>query len=125
MRNLERKWYAEAQTAFDKAIEDEPDNAELYFYAAISLLRGRKAKLAKRTDIDKIEEYIQRALRIAPKGIYYYFWAYVRYDHHYRKSYRMRPDYRELLDWAEQAGLSAAEIERFYVTLGVERPQCL
>lgn len=53
---LKLKLYDKAQAAFAKAIEDNFDNSETYFYAAISLLRGKKAFLAKRTDIDKIEQ---------------------------------------------------------------------
>ena len=75
---LKLKLYDKAQAAFAKAIEDNFDNSETYFYAAISLLRGKKAFLAKRTDIDKIEEYIQAALMIEPKGIYYYLFAYIK-----------------------------------------------
>jgi len=122
---LKLKLYDKAQAAFAKAIEDNFDNSETFFYAAVSLLRGKKAFLAKRTDIDKIEEYIQAAIMIEPKGIYYYFWAYIKYDHFYRKRYRTNPDYQELLERSEQAGLSKYDVEQLYAILGVDRPDCL
>lgn len=122
---LKLKLYDKAQAAFAKAIDDNFDNSETYFYAAISLLRGKKAFLAKRTDIDKIEEYIQAALMIEPKGIYYYFWAYIKYDHFYRKSYITSPNYLEVLEMAKKAGLSNYDVEQLYEILGVERPSCL
>ncbi len=122
---LKLRLYDKAQEAFTKTIEDNFDNSETYLYAAISLLRGRKAFLAKRTDIDKIEEYIQAALMIEPKGIYYYFWAYIKYDYYYRKSYRTSPNYKEVLEKAKQAGLSDFDIEQLYTILGVERPVCI
>lgn len=122
---LKLKLYDKAQDAFAKAIEDNFDNSETYFYAAISLLNGKKAFLAKRIDIDKIEEYIQAALAIEPKGIYYYFWAYIKYDHFYRKCYRTTPSYQELLKKAQNEGLSDNDVNQFYEILGVERPNCL
>ena len=56
---------------------------------------------------------------------YYYFWAYIKYDHFYRKHYRTSPDYQELLSNAEQAGLSNYDVEQLYAILGVARPDCL
>ena len=122
---LKLKLYDKAIDAFAKAIEDNFDNSETYFYAAISLLRGKKAFLAKRADIDKIEEYLEAANMIEPKGIYYYFLAYIKYDHFYRKSYKTTPNFREAMAMALQAGLSAYDVEQFYSILGVERPDCL
>lgn len=122
---LKLRLYDKAIEAFTKAIEDDFDNSETYFYAAISLLRGKKAFLAKRSDIDKMVEYIDAANMIEPKGIYYYFLAYIKYDHFFRKSYRTSPTYQEALEMAKQAGVSAYDIEQFYAILGVERPSCL
>ena len=122
---LKLKLYDKALPAFEKAMEDNFDNSETFFYAAICLLRGKKAFLAKRTDIDKIEEYIQAALMIEPKGIYYYLLAYIKYDHFYRKSYKTTPTYMEALAMAQQAGLSEYDVTQLYGILGVERPSCL
>ena len=122
---LKLKLYEKAIPCFEKAIEDNFDNSETYFYAAIALLKGKKAFLSPRSVIDKIEEYIQAAIMIEPKGIYYYFWAYIRYDHHFRKSYRMTPNYQELLAQAKQIGLSQTDIVELYKILEVERPEVL
>lgn len=122
---LKLRLYDKAIAAFTKAIEDDFDNSETYFYAGISLLRGKKAFLAKRADIDKIEEYLQAANMIEPKGIYYYFLAYIKYDYFYRKSYKTSPNYQEALTMAYESGVSAYDIEQFYSILGVETPSCL
>lgn len=122
---LKLKLYDKAIPCFEKAIEDNFDNSETYFYAAIALLKGKKAFLTPRPIIDKIEEYIQAAIMIEPKGIYHYFWAYIRYDHHFRKSYRMSPSYQELLMQAKQIGLSQTDVTELYSILGLERPSCL
>ena len=122
---LKLKLYDKAIPCFEKAIEDNFDNSETYFYAAIALLKGKKAFLTPRPIIDKIEEYIQAAIMIEPKGIYYYFWAYIRYDHHFRKSYRMSPNYQELLMQANQIGLSQTDVTELYRILEVQRPEVL
>lgn len=69
---LKLKLYDKALPAFEKAMEDNFDNSESFFYAAICLLQGKKAYLHQRPTIDKIIEYINAALMIEPKGIYYY-----------------------------------------------------
>ena len=122
---LKLKLYDKALPCFEKAIEDNFDNSEVYFYAAICLLKGKKAFLTPRTVIDQIEEYLQAAIMIEPKGIYYYFWSYIRYDHHYRKAYVMTPNYREILEQAQQAGLSETDVEELYSILEVKRPDCI
>ena len=122
---LKLKLYDKAIPCFEKAIEDNFDNSETYFYAAIALLKGKKAFLTPRPIIDKIEEYIQAAIMIEPKGIYHYFWAYIRYYHHFRKSYRMSPNYQELFAQAKQIGLSQADVLELYKILEVERPSVL
>jgi tetratricopeptide (TPR) repeat protein len=59
---LKLKLYDKALHAFEKAVEDNFDNPETFFYAAISLLKGKKAFLALRPDIDKIIEYLNAAV---------------------------------------------------------------
>ena len=73
--------YDKALPAFEKAMEDNFDNSETFFYAAVCLLQGKKAFLHPRPVIDKVLEYINAALMIEPRGIYYYFMAYVKYDY--------------------------------------------
>ncbi len=122
---LKLKLYDKAIPCFEKAIEDNFDNSETFFYAAIALLRGKKAFLTPRPVIDQIEEYIQAAIMIEPKGIYHYLWAYIRYDHHHRKAYRMSPNYSELLAQARDIGLSETDVSELHGILGVDRPECL
>ena len=114
-----------AIAAFEKALEDDFDNSEAFFYAAICQLRGKKAFLARRADIDKAVEYVNAALMIEPKGIYYYLLAYIKYDFFARKRLRTTPDYNEALAEARNAGLSAFDVEQLYLILGVEQPASL
>ena len=123
---LKLKLYDKALSAFEKAIESNVDNPETFFYAAICLLKGKKAFLAQRTEIDKIEEYINAAVLLEPqKGIYHYFWAYIKYDYFERKSLNTNPTYQAKLAEAKAAGLSPVDVEQLFGILGVPRPEGL
>ena len=122
---LKLKLYDKALAAFEKAMADNFDNSETFFYAAICLLGGKKAFLAQRPEIDKIEEYINAALMIEPRGIFHYFQAYIKYDYFNRKSFNTSPSYQEALGMANGAGVSPHDIEQLYGILGVPRPETL
>lgn len=122
---LKLKMYDKAAEAFDKAVADNFDNSEAFFYAAVCRLKGQKAFLANRETIDKIQEYINAALMIEPKGIYHYFLAYIKYDYFSRKSFNTSPTYKEALENAKGAGVSPADIEQLFGVLGVQKPEVL
>ena len=122
---LKLKLYDKALGAFEKAMEDNFDNSEAFFYAAICLLGGKKAYQAQRSVIDKIEDYINAALAIEPRGIYHYFWAYIKYDYFSRKSFNTSPTYQEALGNASSCGLSHYDAEQLFGILGVARPETL
>lgn len=114
--------YDKALPAFEKAMEDNFDNSETFFYAAVCLLKGKKAFVQKRDVIDKISEYINAALMIEPRGIYYYFLAYIKYDYFSRKYLKTSPDYRELLSEAKSTGYSQTDSKQLFELLRVEKP---
>ncbi len=122
---LKLKLYDKAHSAFEKAIEDNFDNSETFFYAAICLLKGNKAFLSPRAAIDKIEEYVNAVLMIEPKGIYYYFWAYIKQDYFHRKFLNTKPTYQEALQMAVENGVSEFDKEQLFSILGVPKPDCI
>jgi len=122
---LNLKLYDRALEAFEKAMIGNDDNSETFYYAAVCLLNGKKAFLAQRNTINKIEEYINAANMIEPKGIHYYFLAYIKFDFYYRKYFSTSPTHLEAYATAQQLGLSHFEIEQLYSILGVQRPDCI
>lgn len=122
---LKLKIYDKALLAFEKAMEDNFDNSESFFYAAVCVLKGRKAFLCMRPEIDKIEEYINAAIMIEPRGIYYYLLAYIKYDYFARKCFRTSPTYQEALRSASEYGYSPTDVKQLFDLLGVEKPSCL
>ena len=122
---LKLKLYDKAIPCFEKALEENFDNSAAYFYASIALLKGQKAFLTPRPIIDKIEEYLNAAIMIEPKGIYFYFLAYIKYDHHHRKFYKTTPNYEELLAQANANGYSETDVQNLFDLLGVSRPDVM
>lgn len=119
---MKLKQYKQAVNYFETAMRADFDDTSNYFYAAICLMEGKKAFLAMRPVINQIETYINDAISIEPQGIYYYFWAYIRYDYYKRKCFNVSPNYVECLDMAAQMGTSEYDKQLLFEMLGVERP---
>jgi tetratricopeptide (TPR) repeat protein len=119
---LKLKLYDKANEAFKKALEENFDNSEAFFYAAVSLLGGKKAFLAPRAVIDEIESYINAAIMIEPKGIYHYLLAYIKQDYYARKGFNTSPTWAQALAQAQGAGLSAFDVDQLWTLLAVPKP---
>jgi tetratricopeptide (TPR) repeat protein len=119
---LKLKLLDKALPFFEKAMVDNFTDPNPYFYAAICLLKGKKAFLALRPDIEAIERYLDAAISLEPRGIFYYFQAYIKCDYYERKHLSSKPGSKELLETAKQNGLTEEDITDFYGLLGVERP---
>ncbi len=117
--------YEEAGKELDKAISDNFDNSEAYFYKALTMLDKKIPKVFPRAHIDKMEEYLKAAIKIEPRGIYYYFAAYIRYDYHERKFLNVSPNYKQLFQMAQERGYSEYDLEQLYGMLEVKRPRVL
>lgn len=120
---LKLKQYKMAGNYFQKAMEDNFDDSENYFYAAVCLLEGKKAFLTTRAVINQIETFINDALSIENKGVYYYFWAYIKFDYYQRKRFGTNPNYIECINNAIQCGLSREDAYQLFEILGVAMPQ--
>ncbi len=122
---LKLKLYDKALSSFERAMEENFDDSEPYFYAAVCSLGGKKAFMNLRPAIDQCLEYINAALSIEQRGIYYYLLAYVKYDYFFRKHFLTSPDYQECLQMAHSVGVSDFDIDQVYAMLGVARPAAL
>ena len=119
---LKLKLHKQALIYFENAISNNFDNSETYFYAAIALLGGKKAFLASRFAIDKIDQYLSAAESIEPKGIYYYFHSYIKYDYFERKHFITSPHYKELFQNSIDVGFSEYDVVMLFKILDIERP---
>jgi len=122
---LKLKLYDKALPFFEKAMEDNFADPNPYYYAAVCLLKGKKAFLAMRPEIDAMERYLEAAINLKPKSVFYYFQAYIKYDYYGRKFFKTSPTWQEALASARGAGVTPKDIGEFYQLTGVERPDCL
>ncbi len=91
----------------------------------VFVLQGKMPFLHTRAVIDRVISYVESAISIEQRGIYYYFLCYVKYDYFKRKFLNTTPDYTQYLAQARQAGVSEYDIGQFYKLLGTQRPSCL
>lgn len=121
---LKLKIYDKAIQAFEKTIEEDFNNVDAYFYAAVSLLQGKKAFLLSRSDADKAIQYLNAAYSIKPNEIYTYFHAYIKLDYFKRKFFNVPPSFEQLI--AQCSGkVPEADKQEFFGLLGVERPSAI
>ena len=120
---LKLKLYDKALQRFEEAIEENFDNPEASFYAAVSLLKGKKAFLTPMADIKKAIEYVNAALMVEDRGVFHYFLAYIKFDFYARKYLRISPDWREELMLAQSTtNLSPTDCNMLFDILGVDMP---
>lgn len=116
---LKLKFYDKAIESFEKVISVDFCCAEAYFYAAVCVLKGEKPFLLSRAEIDRTENFLGSAVAFKDCGIYRYFQAFIRYDYHHRKFFKVTPDYKEYLNTAKTLGVSQKDIDELYALLGV------
>lgn len=124
-RLLRSRMYDEARTFYESSIASGATEPDVYYYAAICLLKGKTAFVQQRATIDKIVYYLNSALAVEEKAIYYYFLSYIKYDYFENKYLRVNPDYRTSYRLAVLKGISESEIREMYSLMGVARPSCL
>ena len=119
---LRLRLYDNASQAFGKVFQANVSEPDTFFYAAICLLRGRKAFLAKREDINQALNYLDAAKQLKTDPSYYLLAAYIKSDFFARKGYNVTPSFMEELTEAKRCGLSGAHFKNLFDTLGVELP---
>jgi len=118
---LKLKNYDHALQCFEKAMVDNFDDSEIYFYAAVALLGGKEAFACPMAKIKKIEEYVNTAAMIENRPVYTYFLAYIKCDFYARKFLRTSPDFKQCYSNAVAMGLSEKDVAALYELLGVKR----
>lgn len=122
---LKLRLYDKARHQFEAAMALDLDNSEVLFYAAVCCLKGRKAFLCQRSDIDKALEYVEAAKMIEPRPIYDYLLAYIKQDYFERKGYRISPDFRAELSSAQAKGLAQGDVAHLFEVLAVQCPAAI
>ena len=106
---LKLKLFDKANEAFERAVTDNFEDADSYFYAAVGRLKGKKAFVAPRPDIDKAMEYLNAANMISPNTVYTLMLAYIKKDYFDRKALCISPSWRDEVATAQSMGATDAD----------------
>lgn len=119
---LEMGLYDQAEKAFCRAIEKDYDNSETYFYAAACLLHGESPFVRSKREVERALEYMQGAVSLEGRGIYYYFMAYLVYEFYARKMLRSHVSWQAYLNEAQTAGVSYEDLNDLHELLHTKIP---
>lgn len=119
---LEMGLYDQAENAFRRAIEKNYDNSETYFYAAVCLLHGESPFVRSKREVDQALGYMQGAVSLEGRGIYYYFMAYLVYEFYTRKMLRSHVSWQAYLEEAQRAGVSYEDLNDLHELLHTRIP---
>jgi tetratricopeptide (TPR) repeat protein len=112
--------YGKALDHFEAAVIDDVENSEAYFYAAVASLAGKKPFLAPLAVVRSAEEYLNAALRLEDRGIYFYLLGYLRFDYYERKSLNVTPPYAYFLEKSLRQGVTDLDIRNLFELLEVD-----
>jgi tetratricopeptide (TPR) repeat protein len=108
---LNLKLYDLATKNFESAITQLPDEADVYYYYALSLIQGKRPKSLGLQLVRKIEEYLNTAIQLDDKAKYYYLAAIINYDFYAANGMKIpQPDYNSLISEAKTAENEPEEI---------------
>lgn len=79
--HLNLKNYEIAKKLLELEIENNPINADAYFYCAICFINGKRIKSLAFSDIKKITQYINSAIQINEDAKYYFLSAIINYEY--------------------------------------------
>ena len=120
---LKLNMYDKAFEKLNLAIEEEMDNSETYFWAAVALLKGKRPFITPKSVIDQAIEYTTTATMVENRGLYYFYLAYLKFDYYAMKKLNITPNYYEELENAKLNGVSVEDIRMLGEILKVEFPE--
>lgn len=119
---LESKSYLIAQKHFKKTIDENPDNAEAYYYYSLALLNGKRPFLSNRNLIDQLIQNMDFALSLDMKGKYAYLKALMIYDFYSLKSLRYSESFNSVIEIAEALEVTDEEKMEIFKILNMKKP---
>lgn len=121
-RFLEMKLYDKAISCLESEISNDTMNSELYFYLSVALLRGKRPFLSSKADIQRIEGYMETAIAMQEKSMYYCFCSYIKYDFYSNKHLKTDLNYVVLYEIAKTLGLTYSDVQELFALLKTNKP---
>lgn len=119
---LESKSYLIAQNHFKKVVDENPNNAEAYYYYSLSLLNGKRPFLSNRKLIDQLIQNMDFALSLGMKGKYAYLKALMINDFYTMKSLRHPESVSQILTMSYSLGITNEEKMEIFKILNMKIP---
>ena len=111
--------YSLAQKAFEQAIDVAPENVNAYYYAALSLLNGKRPYMQTLQKIKKVVEMLEAAISIQAEGRVYYFLYLIQKDFFDKKHLRTPYSSLELKNNAMENAVTDEEINELEKNLAI------
>ena len=112
--------------SYKKTLAENPDSQDLNLSIGICYLRLKMYEKAsasfEKAMEDNLEEYLNAAVMIEPRAVFYYFMSYIKQDYYNRKFFKTSPTSEELYATAIQYGLTETDIQSFHSMIGMPRP---
>jgi hypothetical protein len=110
--HLNLKNYEIAKKLLELEIENNPINADAYFYCAICSINGKRIKSLAFSDVKKITQYINSAIQIKDDAKYYFLSAIINYDFFEGNGmFLPKPNYLDLLEKMLELKLENDDLE--------------
>jgi hypothetical protein len=110
--HLNLKNYEIAKKLLELEIENNPINADAYFYCAICFINGKRIKSLAFSDVKKITQYINSAIQIKDDAKYYFLSAIINYDFFEGNGMILpEPNYNILLEKSAELKLEDDDLE--------------
>lgn len=106
--------------AFEQAIDVAPENVSAYYYAALSLLNGKRPYMQTLGKIKKVIELLEAAMNIKNEGRIYYFLHLVQVDFFDKKHLRTNYNSAELKNLAMENLVAEEEINELKENLCIK-----
>lgn len=111
--------YSMSQKAFEQAIDVDPENVNAYYYAALSLLNGKRPYMQTLSKIKKVVELLEAAISIQAEGRAYYFLYLIQKDFFDKKHLRNKYNLLKLKNNAMENAVTDEEINELEKNLSI------
>lgn len=119
---INMKMYDKALDVFNKIMDDNVDNPDIFFNTAVCHLRGKKPFQCQRSDIDAAIKYVNAANSLQPNAMNHLLLSYIKQDYFERKYLQVSPSWRDELEAAESYGANEDTVKELCAALNVQMP---
>ncbi|MBR1514655.1 MAG: tetratricopeptide repeat protein [Bacteroidales bacterium] len=122
---INMKMYDKALEVYDKIMDDNIDNPDMFFNTAVCHLRGKKPFQCQRADIDAAIKYVNVANSMQPNAMNHLLLSYIKQDYFERKYLQINPSWQDELENADSYGANETIVKELSSALNVQLPEVI